>query len=80
MAAEARSIATLPANPLARFALRLFGGVVRTCSAALASGFSPFMLLTLLGAALAVGRAAVRRAPAHPAPVRPPLKRMSEER
>jgi cytochrome oxidase Cu insertion factor (SCO1/SenC/PrrC family) len=55
VAAEARSIATLPANPLARFALRLFGGVVRTCGAALASGFSPIMLLTLIGAALVAG-------------------------
>jgi cytochrome oxidase Cu insertion factor (SCO1/SenC/PrrC family) len=55
VAAEARSIATLPANPLARFALRLFGGVVRTCGAALASGFSPLMLLTLVGAVLAAG-------------------------
>jgi cytochrome oxidase Cu insertion factor (SCO1/SenC/PrrC family) len=55
VAAEARSVATLPANPLARFALRLFGGVVRTCGAALASGFSPLMLLTLVGAGLAGG-------------------------
>jgi cytochrome oxidase Cu insertion factor (SCO1/SenC/PrrC family) len=55
VAAEARSIATLPANPLARFALRLFGGVVRTCGAALSSGFSPLMLLTLVAAALASG-------------------------
>jgi len=55
LAAEARSIVTLPANPLARFALRLFGGVVRTCSAALASGVSPFVLLTILGGVLAFG-------------------------
>jgi cytochrome oxidase Cu insertion factor (SCO1/SenC/PrrC family) len=55
VAAEARSVAALPANPLARFALRLYGGVVRTCGAALASGFSPIMLLTLVGAILAAG-------------------------
>ena len=55
VAAEARSVATLPANPLARFALRLFGGVVRTCGAAISSGFSPFMLLTLVGAILVAG-------------------------
>jgi cytochrome oxidase Cu insertion factor (SCO1/SenC/PrrC family) len=55
VAAEARSIATLPANPLARFALRLFGGVVRTCGAALASGFSPIMLLSLVGVMLTAG-------------------------
>jgi cytochrome oxidase Cu insertion factor (SCO1/SenC/PrrC family) len=55
VAAEARSVAALPANPLARFALRLFGGVVRTCGVALASGFSPIMLLTLVGTALAAG-------------------------
>jgi hypothetical protein len=55
VAAEARSIATLPANPLARFALRLFGGVVRTCGAALASGFSPIMLLSLVAIVLIAG-------------------------
>lgn len=55
VAAEARSIATLPANPLARFALRLYGGVVRTCGAALASGFSPIMMLSLLAAVFGLG-------------------------
>ena len=55
VAAEARSVATLPANPLARFALRLYGGVVRTCGAALSSGFSPIMMLSILGAVLAAG-------------------------
>jgi cytochrome oxidase Cu insertion factor (SCO1/SenC/PrrC family) len=53
VAAEARSIATLPADPIARFGLRLFGGVVQMCGAAAARGFSPLMLLTLLGAVLA---------------------------
>lgn len=55
VAAEARSVATLPSNPLARFALRLYGGVVRTCGAALSSGFSPIMLLSLVGAIIAAG-------------------------
>jgi cytochrome oxidase Cu insertion factor (SCO1/SenC/PrrC family) len=55
VAAEARSIDTLPGNPLARFALRLFGGVVRTCGAAFARGFTPAMMLSLLAAALAGG-------------------------
>lgn len=55
VSAEARSIATLPANPLARFALRLYGGVVRTCGVALERGFSPLMLLTLLGSLAAIG-------------------------
>jgi hypothetical protein len=54
-AAEARSIATLPANPLARFALRLFGGVVRTCGAALSRGFTPLALLSLTGGLAAAG-------------------------
>jgi cytochrome oxidase Cu insertion factor (SCO1/SenC/PrrC family) len=53
VSAEARSVATLPANPLARFALRLYGGVVRTCGAALERGFSPLMLLTLLASVAA---------------------------
>jgi cytochrome oxidase Cu insertion factor (SCO1/SenC/PrrC family) len=55
VAAEASSIATLPANPLARFALRLFGGVVQVCGAAFARGFTPAMMLSLLAAALAAG-------------------------
>jgi cytochrome oxidase Cu insertion factor (SCO1/SenC/PrrC family) len=55
VAAEASSIATLPANPLARFALRLFGGVVSVCGAAFARGFTPAMMLSLLAAALAAG-------------------------
>ena len=54
-AAEARSIATLPANPLARFALRLFGGVVRTCGAALSRGFTPLALLSVTGGLAAAG-------------------------
>ena len=49
VAAEARSIATLPSDPIARFGLRLFGGVVQMCGAAAARGFSPLMLLTLVG-------------------------------
>jgi cytochrome oxidase Cu insertion factor (SCO1/SenC/PrrC family) len=55
VAAESRSIATLPADPIARFGLRLFGGVVQMCGAAAARGFSPIMLLTLVGAILAAG-------------------------
>ncbi len=55
VAAEARSIATLPGNPLARFALRLFGGVVRMCGAAAARGVSPAMLLGSLAVAGALG-------------------------
>jgi cytochrome oxidase Cu insertion factor (SCO1/SenC/PrrC family) len=54
VAAEARSIATLPADPIARFGLRLFGGVVEMCGAA-ARGFSPIMLLSLVGGMLALG-------------------------
>ena len=55
VAAEARSIATLPSDPIARFGLRLFGGVVQMCGAAAARGFSPLMLLTLVGGILAAG-------------------------
>jgi len=55
VAAESRSIAQLPADPLARFGLRLFGGVVEMCGAAAARGFSPLMLLTLVAAILAAG-------------------------
>jgi hypothetical protein len=55
VAAEARSIATLPADPIARFGLRLFGGVVQMCGAAAARGFSPLMLLTLAAAIAAAG-------------------------
>lgn len=57
VSAEARSIATLPANPLARFALRLYGGVVRTCGAALERGFSPLMMLSLLATVALAGGA-----------------------
>jgi cytochrome oxidase Cu insertion factor (SCO1/SenC/PrrC family) len=55
VSAEARSVATLPANPLARFALRLFGGVVRTCGAAISRGFTPLALLTLIGTLMLAG-------------------------
>lgn len=55
VAAESRSIEQLPADPLARFGLRLFGGVVEMCGAAAARGFSPLMLLTLVGAVVAAG-------------------------
>jgi cytochrome oxidase Cu insertion factor (SCO1/SenC/PrrC family) len=55
VAAEARSIEQLPADPLARFGLRLFGGVVEMCGAAAARGFSPIMLLSLVGGILAAG-------------------------
>jgi cytochrome oxidase Cu insertion factor (SCO1/SenC/PrrC family) len=65
ISAEARSIATLPANPVARFALRLLGGVVEICGAAIPRGFSPVVLLTIVAVALAaagVGIAIHRRA------------------
>ncbi len=55
VSAEARSIATLPANPLARFALRLFGGVVQVCGTAFSRGFTPAMMLGLLAGVLAAG-------------------------
>ncbi len=55
VAAEASSIATLPANPLARFALRLFGGVVSVCGAAISRGFTPAMLLSAIALVLACG-------------------------
>ena len=55
VAAESRSIEQLPADPLARFGLRLVGGVVEMCGAAAARGFSPILLLTLVGAALTAG-------------------------
>jgi cytochrome oxidase Cu insertion factor (SCO1/SenC/PrrC family) len=55
VAAESRSIEQLPADPLARFGLRLVGGVVEMCGAASARGFSPILLLSLVGAILAVG-------------------------
>jgi cytochrome oxidase Cu insertion factor (SCO1/SenC/PrrC family) len=64
VAAEARSIATLPGAPIARFALRLVGGVVEVCGGAIARGLSPIGLLTILlslaaliaGTALYAGR------------------------
>ena len=55
VAAEARSVATLPANPLARFALRLFGGVVAICGTAFSRGFSPIVLLSLAATVLLAG-------------------------
>jgi hypothetical protein len=55
VAAESRSIEQLPADPLARFGLRLVGGVVEMCGAASARGFSPILLLSLVGAILAAG-------------------------
>jgi cytochrome oxidase Cu insertion factor (SCO1/SenC/PrrC family) len=55
VAAESRSIEQLPADPLARFGLRLVGGVVEMCGVAASRGFSPLVLLTLVGALLAAG-------------------------
>jgi cytochrome oxidase Cu insertion factor (SCO1/SenC/PrrC family) len=52
--AEARTIAALPADPVARFGLRLVGGVVEMCGAAVGRGFSPALLLSLVGALIAV--------------------------
>jgi cytochrome oxidase Cu insertion factor (SCO1/SenC/PrrC family) len=68
VAAEARSIATLPGDPIARFALRLVGGVVEVCGGAIARGLSPIGLLTILlslaaliaGTALYAGRRRIR--------------------
>jgi cytochrome oxidase Cu insertion factor (SCO1/SenC/PrrC family) len=64
VAAEARSIAALPGDPIARFALRLYGGVVEVCGGAVARGLSPLGMLTILlslgaliaGTALYAGR------------------------
>jgi len=55
VAAEARAIAALPANPVARFALRLFAGVVRTCGGVAARGFTPAILLGTLAALTLIG-------------------------
>jgi cytochrome oxidase Cu insertion factor (SCO1/SenC/PrrC family) len=60
VAAEARAVASLPANPVARFGLRLFAGVVRTCGVVAARGFTPALLLASL-AGLAVLGALVYR-------------------
>lgn len=68
VAAEARSIATLPGDPLARFALRLVGGVVEVCGGAIARGLTPVVMLTLVaagvglatGAGLFAGRRRIR--------------------
>jgi cytochrome oxidase Cu insertion factor (SCO1/SenC/PrrC family) len=57
VSAEARSIATLPGNPLARFALRLIGGAIEVCGGVIARGLSPLVLLTLLSAAGALAAA-----------------------
>jgi cytochrome oxidase Cu insertion factor (SCO1/SenC/PrrC family) len=55
IAAEARAVAALPADPLARLALRAFGGLAALCGAAGARGITPaatiLIFLTLLGAA-----------------------------
>jgi cytochrome oxidase Cu insertion factor (SCO1/SenC/PrrC family) len=57
VAAEARSIATLPGDPIARFVLRLYGGVVEVCGGAVARGLSPIVLLTIILGAGAVAAA-----------------------
>ena len=59
VAAEARSIATLPGDPIARFALRLVGGVVEVCGGAIARGLTPVASLTLvaIGTVLVTGGA-----------------------
>ena len=57
VSAEARSIALLPSNPIARFALVLYGGVVEVCGGVVARGFTPLMFLTLLLGAAAVAAA-----------------------
>lgn len=49
VAAEARSIATLPGDPIARFWLRLVGGVVEVCGGAIARGLTPIELLSTIG-------------------------------
>jgi cytochrome oxidase Cu insertion factor (SCO1/SenC/PrrC family) len=41
VAAEARATAELPANPLERFALRVFGGIAAVCGAVGARGVTP---------------------------------------
>jgi cytochrome oxidase Cu insertion factor (SCO1/SenC/PrrC family) len=58
VAAEARSIATLPADPIARFALRLVGGVVEVCGGAIARGVTPAVLLMLVAAGIVLVAAA----------------------
>jgi cytochrome oxidase Cu insertion factor (SCO1/SenC/PrrC family) len=68
VAAEARSIATLPGDPIARFALRLAGGVVEVCGGAIARGLTPAIMLILIaagvvlatGAGLFAGRRRIR--------------------
>lgn len=53
IAAEVRSVADLPANPLQRLALRLFGGLARLCGAAGVRGITPAASLAIF-AALAI--------------------------
>jgi cytochrome oxidase Cu insertion factor (SCO1/SenC/PrrC family) len=65
VAAEARSIATLPGDPIARFALRLFGGVVEVCGGAVARGFTPLGMLTILLGLAAVAAATLLYAGRH---------------
>ena len=58
VAAEARSIATLPGDPLARFALRLVGGVVEVCGGAIARGVTPAVMLIVIAAAIVLATGA----------------------
>lgn len=55
IAAEARAVAALPADPLARLALRAFGGLAALCGVAGAHGITPAatiaIFLVLLGGA-----------------------------
>lgn len=63
IAAEARSVAELPADPLQRLALRAFGGLARLCGGAPgARGVTPGTTLALLLAALAAAGLLARRA------------------
>jgi len=64
IAAEARAVAALPADPLARFALRAFGGLVALCGAAGTSGVTPaaaaVIFLVLFGGAAWLARRVFR--------------------
>lgn len=60
IAAEARSVASLPADPVARFALRAFGGLAALCGG-VARGITPAVSALLFVALLALAWYAAHR-------------------
>jgi hypothetical protein len=61
IAAEARAVDALPANPLARLALRAFGGLAALCGVAGARGITPAASAAIFLALLAAGGWLARR-------------------